>query len=498
MAWARVCAFALIAISLSGCGTAVPSIGELWDGAKDIPEQTKGGELWSAPISATAQIEFEIKKQIYCELKAAVQTVDAYSKLGTATLLPHDWGASVSISLQVDESTALNPGVALNVPMASAMSTFGVLQGAGKTAIMPATTSTPQSFSLGFGATVSSTATRIDKFDPYYSIQYLLTPLSLPKPSDPYPVCLFDEPSSDPVAREGHVPAKSSPLIAQDAFGVRPLLNNRALAAPNNPDELKPDVPHIISQLGLVDWLVGATWANQVIPSVGGPAISYEFSEYLIKQRADLSRLGFKGKPLTDIIAGGASSNDVASLVNNSDKNKRYSPELVTKYILQGVTPTVLKQYKDEGYLPEEIDEMIMHCDRKAAAAGGATDPPAAPKKPVPPPGHAPPPKPQKCSADPGAGSSGGGSGGGGTVPDTLSIEIKFIIVTSGNVTPTWKLLRVSANTTGNLVSLGRTRTHDVIITIGPNNQQTQNTHLASQIGNAVSNANQAAASAGQ
>src|ERR1700685_3848305 len=103
MAWARLYAFVLLASGLSGCGTVVPDIGERWDGVKDIPEQTtKDGEPWSAPISATAQIEFEIKKQIYCELKAAVQSVEVYSKFGSVSLLPHDWGASVSISLQVD------------------------------------------------------------------------------------------------------------------------------------------------------------------------------------------------------------------------------------------------------------------------------------------------------------------------------------------------------------------------------------------------------------
>ena len=208
---------------------------------KDIREKTTAdGELLEMPISATAQIEFEIKKQIYCELKAAVLTVDGYSNLGNVPLIPHDWGASVSITLQVDELTALNPGVALNVPMANAMSTFGVVQKVGNTIINPPTTSTAQSFSLGFGATVSSTATRIDKFDPYYSIKYLLTrvgPRFDPNAAasvdkNPDPICQFELPTSDPATRDGNVPAKSSPLIAQTAFGVRPLLKNRFLVDP--------------------------------------------------------------------------------------------------------------------------------------------------------------------------------------------------------------------------------------------------------------------------
>ena len=81
-------------------------------------------------------------------------------------------------------------------------------------------------------------------------------------------------------------------------------------------------------------------------------------------------------------------------------------------------------------------------------------------------------------------------SGGGGLKTDAYSYEIKFIIVTSGNVTPTWKLIQVSANTTGTFFSTGRTRTHDLIITIGPNDQLSLNAHLAAEIGQAVSGAN--------
>ncbi len=48
-----------------------------------------------------------------------------------------------------------------------------------------------------------------------------------------------------------------------------------------------------------------------------------------------------------------------------------------------------------------------------------------------------------------------GPAAGSGLKPDTVSYEIKFIIVSSGNVTPTWKLLRVSANTAGNFLARG-------------------------------------------
>jgi hypothetical protein len=80
-------------------------------------------------------------------------------------------------------------------------------------------------------------------------------------------------------------------------------------------------------------------------------------------------------------------------------------------------------------------------------------------------------------------------------------------VVSSGNATPQWNLVRVSANTGSPFFDMNRTRTHDLIITIGPGKvemQQTpngqtvarvvptqgaQDAHLASQIGLAVANA---------
>ena len=51
---------------------------------------------------------------------------------------------------------------------------------------------------------------------------------------------------------------------------------------------------------------------------------------------------------------------------------------------------------------------------------------------------------------------------------NVLQHEVKFEIVTSGTLNPSWKLTRVIANPTGNLFSAGRTRTHDLLITLGP------------------------------
>jgi len=46
--------------------------------------------------------------------------------------------------------------------------------------------------------------------------------------------------------------------------------------------------------------------------------------------------------------------------------------------------------------------------------------------------------------------------------------EITFVVAYGASVTPTWKLARVSANTSSNLVVAERTNTNDLILTLGP------------------------------
>lgn len=70
-----------------------------------------------------------------------------------------------------------------------------------------------------------------------------------------------------------------------------------------------------------------------------------------------------------------------------------------------------------------------------------------------------------------------------------LSNEVKFEIVSSGNVTPMWKLALVSANTASTFYTGSRDRTQDLVITIGGSsgsgglNQAGQNSALTSELG---------------
>ena len=80
-----------------------------------------------------------------------------------------------------------------------------------------------------------------------------------------------------------------------------------------------------------------------------------------------------------------------------------------------------------------------------------------------------------------------------GALKDTvLSHDIKFDITTSGNITPSWKLTRVTANPTGPLFATSRDRAHDLTITMGPGDKTgfignaAPTASAANQIGNAV------------
>ena len=323
---ARVRAFTFSSVCcglLMGCGVVVPDIKEVWDA--DTPPDAQG-----RVIPGAGQIEYEVKQHVFCELSKAVQYVNKYHKVQIGSNpprapLPPEFVAQISLSFQVDESSALNPGVVLTTPLANS-----------------------QMRSLGFGGTLSSTATRIDKFDPSYSVYYLTMPFG------PGSICW--SPANDPFRKYKHwEPDVSSPFALE-------------------------------GDLGIQNWLVGAIVANEFIES-------------------NLNVPGGSGK-------GGSAG-------------------------------------KGKG-------------TRSGAAGGGL-----------------------------GATAGGGGGGGGGMLKtDAISYEIKFVIVSSGNITPSWKLVQVSANASGTFFSAGRTRTHDLIITIGPDDGRTLSAHLASQIGQAVSGGN--------
>ena len=72
-----------------------------------------------------------------------------------------------------------------------------------------------------------------------------------------------------------------------------------------------------------------------------------------------------------------------------------------------------------------------------------------------------------------------------------FNYEVQFVVATSGGLNPSWKLVDLSANPTGPLLAVGRTRTNDLILTMGPMkadgpSQTVLNEQLAALIGRSV------------
>jgi hypothetical protein len=213
---------------LVGCGTYVPQVGEIWDGPY-----------------GTRDIEFEIRKRVYCDLKKAVisakqihvekKTSDG-KVISFAEALPDDWGAQVTVGLNIDESTTLSPGATLNTPMHNGITHFIGETPIGATPLVAAATypslPTNQFYQLGFGGSLSSKATRNDKINAYWAVSYLKQQPT----TNSY--CAAD--AIDPL---GDNAAKSSPLI-------------------------------LVSDLGIEKWLIESLEMNNLLPSVQDGASS--------------------------------------------------------------------------------------------------------------------------------------------------------------------------------------------------------------------------------
>jgi hypothetical protein len=75
-----------------------------------------------------------------------------------------------------------------------------------------------------------------------------------------------------------------------------------------------------------------------------------------------------------------------------------------------------------------------------------------------------------------------------------LSHDVKFEVLSSGNITPAWKLSNATVDQTGSLLSTSRDRTHDLLITLGPGDSggfgpAAQAADLSQQITNGIATA---------
>lgn len=274
----------------TACGTYVPQLHEAWEEA-DVND----------PLAQ------RIKQSIFCELrKAIIAEKDQVNKVNgkSSPAIPDNWGAQVTISLQVDETGALNPGITYTTQFWAA-----------------------HTFTLGAGGTVSSQATRIDKYYSFFDLKDLKPAI---QPGDT--TCMEYDEHGNPVPLDRH---GSSYLLS--------------------------------GNLGIDSWLKGALISQNALPSSELPK----------------------------------------SLANKAD---------------------------------------------------------------------------------------------------VLSYDVKFIVITSANASPTWRFVKLTAGSNTPFVSANRTRTHELILTLGPSvdvttiqngkkktvsgpGQDAYSVHLSSEIGQAVGSA---------
>lgn len=232
-----------IASQLCACGTYVPFM-------EEVTDQPNG------KLGAGGVLEENIKIQIYCELKAAVLAVTTPDspyymgiyRLGhAAPALPDDWGVELTLTLQVDENSSVNPTVAL--------SGFS-----------------PASFTLGLGATVTSTATRIDKFTSFYLIKDLRSPIGTADR------CFYDQDTGE---RRNLVLPGSSLLIRSDlriadwlygALHVEGNYKSQAIDPAKKDDVYSYDVKFVVVSSGTANpaWKLLRVSTNQSGPSLLG------------------------------------------------------------------------------------------------------------------------------------------------------------------------------------------------------------------------------------
>jgi hypothetical protein len=140
-------AFALgLSALTAGCGTFVPGLEEFYD-----PQDTK-----TLVDAIVYHVQCEVQTEIQSLLIKDKEIADAKIPVGRDRKPQgprldwlKTWGAQAILTLTVDEKTSVNPGVTLNTVLPNATTIFS-----------NGNVTTPQSFSLGFGASGSAGATR--------------------------------------------------------------------------------------------------------------------------------------------------------------------------------------------------------------------------------------------------------------------------------------------------------------------------------------------------
>ncbi|WP_155912051.1 hypothetical protein [Methylobacterium sp. 77] len=121
-------------------------------------------EAWE-PSDINDDLAYRIKKSIYCELIQATRVFNSQERelFGKKlSRLPKDWGAQMTLTLTVDETSSINPSGSYNRNISSAFDPLAPNK------------SVTQSLVLPFTTQASTQAVRTDSFYSFYTIQELV------------------------------------------------------------------------------------------------------------------------------------------------------------------------------------------------------------------------------------------------------------------------------------------------------------------------------------
>ena len=147
----------IVLAALGGCGLSVPEKNPL------VPDTIDDNKL-----SSGGRYEDLIVQHVFCE--AAVGLKKAYEQVKAEdpelTKLPwlKDWGTAITLAITAEDQSGLNPGLSLTTPFENKVFTFP--KGGNVTS--------PQSFSLGIGASATASATRAETIQFTYTNAGLL------------------------------------------------------------------------------------------------------------------------------------------------------------------------------------------------------------------------------------------------------------------------------------------------------------------------------------
>jgi hypothetical protein len=139
----RIPVLLLAILTLTGCGTQIPTIEEAWE-----------------EVGVTPDLEQKIKFHIFCQTVEALRKAQKVDRNGVKGLLD-DFGVQVQLTLTVEETGAINPNIGFPRTLEN-MKVSGV--------------TVPQSVSLNVNGTLSSSATTVHTSYAYYNVKKISDP----------------------------------------------------------------------------------------------------------------------------------------------------------------------------------------------------------------------------------------------------------------------------------------------------------------------------------